>query len=160
MTNFEKYKDEILNFIDDCKFFDCSVAVDLTTGKPEKCCKIDCNKCLFRNSNCNQGLIKWLYEEYKELKIETPKLSKFEFDFCNTVLYGYIVRNEDGDLVLFKREPVRKFATISSKYGYWTDSYDEYDSGISINITLFPFITWNTSKKWSVEELRKLEVKE
>lgn len=160
MTNFEKFKDKILELIDDDEFSSHRVAVDLTTGEPEECDKFDCNRCLFQNSNCNQRLIKWLYEEYKELKVETPKLSKFEFDFCNMVLYGYIVRNEDGDLVLFKREPMRKFATISSKYGYWINSYDEYDCGISLNTTLFPFITWHTSKKWSVEELRKLEVKE
>lgn len=84
MTNFERFKDEILNFIDDDKFSDCSVAVDLTTGEPEKCYKFDCNRCLFQNSNCNQRLIKWLYEEYKPIikscpfcgKTDTVKIKK------------------------------------------------------------------------------------
>lgn len=65
MTNFEKFKDKILELIDDDKFFTNRVAVDLTTGKPEECGKLNCNNCLFYN-NCNERtLLRWLYAENK-----------------------------------------------------------------------------------------------
>ena len=84
MTNFEKFKDKILELIDDDEFSSHRVAVDLTTGEPKECDKFDCNRCLFQNSNCNQRLIKWLYEECKTIikpcpfcgKTDTIKIKK------------------------------------------------------------------------------------
>lgn len=78
MTNFEKFKDKILELIDDDEFSAYSVAVDLTTGKPKECDKFDCSRCLFQNSNCNQRLIKWLYEEYKPIIKPCPFCGKTE----------------------------------------------------------------------------------
>lgn len=78
MTNFEKFKDKILELIDDDEFSAYSVAVDLTTGEPEECDKFDCNRCLFQNSNCNQRLIKWLYEECKTIIKPCPFCGKTE----------------------------------------------------------------------------------
>lgn len=85
MTNFERYRNKILELIDDDEFLSPHrVAVDLTTGESKECYKINCNECLFQNSNCDQGLIKWLYEECKTIikpypfcgKIDTVRIKK------------------------------------------------------------------------------------
>lgn len=93
MTNFEKFKDKILELIDDDEFFSPHiVAVDLTTGEPKKCYKINCNDCLFQNSNCDQGLIKWLYEECKSIIKPCP--------FCGKTDTVRIRKEEDQYIIL------------------------------------------------------------
>lgn len=132
MTNFEKYKDDILRI----------AAVDdtpaLVKGKVLRCNSTACEKCEFanhENRNCNHNLFKWLYAEYKE---PAPKLTAKERAFCEMVHCPqdyHLIRSWQGELFL-KR-----------KY-YATPFYVDPDS--------FSFIKHD--KLWSVEELLKLEV--
>lgn len=74
-TNFEHYKDEIL---DNC--FD-SLAV--VKGIPKLCYKTSCNNCDFKliQKGCHEKVMDWLKQPYKKL---TYKLNKFELDLIQT----------------------------------------------------------------------------
>lgn len=76
MTNFEKWKDEILEI-------DGLGKLAVVDGTPVNCRKIDCSVCDFSKvSNCERDILNWLYEEYKEA---TPKLSKRDKEFCEAL---------------------------------------------------------------------------
>lgn len=58
MTNFEKYKDELLSISSRGL-----VAVDKKTRKPTRCKDFNCTNCHIKGNGCVSNLIKWLYEE-------------------------------------------------------------------------------------------------
>lgn len=63
MTNFEKYRDEILAIVDQ----DGDVAV--VNGIPRRCKEVSCSSCDFCYANpCGPQLLKWLYNEFCPLK--------------------------------------------------------------------------------------------
>lgn len=68
-TNFEHYKDEIL----EC----CIDNLAVVKGIPKSCSKIDCNDCDFLTiqKDCQEIAKEWLKQPYKKL---TYKLTKFE----------------------------------------------------------------------------------
>lgn len=76
-TNFEHYKDDIIEF--------CVDDLAISKGKVVKCCSIPCSECDFDDKNChcigNHGIMKWLKQPYKKLPY---KLSQFEFDIIQT----------------------------------------------------------------------------
>lgn len=139
MTNFEKYKDEILKLLD--KNID-EIGILKTTGEPKNCYCINCTDCWFCNKDCRLGFIKWLYQEYKE------KLTKVERGFCEILQKGYIARDKNGNLFVYDGLPRKgEFS--------WMDSMCR-----KINNNFFPFISWESDKIWSIEDLLKLEVEE
>lgn len=73
-TNFEHYKDEIL----EC----CIDHLAVVKGIPKSCNKIDCNVCDFLNikKECCEIAKDWLKQPYKN---PTYKLSQFEYDLLN-----------------------------------------------------------------------------
>ena len=60
MTNFEKYKDEILEIANTSEH-----GFSLCDGKIEKCATASCEICKFDNNDCSceSAMLKWLYEE-------------------------------------------------------------------------------------------------
>lgn len=90
-------------------------------------------------------------EEQPELKkSEKFFISKFREDF-------YIARDEDGDLCIFNRIPVRggnKWMNDNSKASFSI----EFAHYLEIDRSLFPFITWESGKYWSKKEILELEV--
>lgn len=92
MTNFEKWKDEILEITNHGTY------IAVVNGKPVTCEMTNCNKCEL-GIQCNVHRFNWLYEEYKE----PIKLTKRERAFCEAFEYpnGYrIARNSVGNLSL------------------------------------------------------------
>lgn len=73
-TNFEYYKDEIL----ECCIDDLAVV----KGIPKPCSKTDCNDCDFLTiqKDCHEIAKDWLKQPYKN---PTYKLSQFEYDLLN-----------------------------------------------------------------------------
>lgn len=73
-TNFEYYKDEIL----EC----CLDSLAVVKGRPKLCYKTNCNDCDFKinQKECHEIAKDWLKQPYKKL---TYKLNKFEFDLLN-----------------------------------------------------------------------------
>lgn len=140
MTNFEKYKDEILKISKETK-----VAVDKTRNTPTKCLNISCEKCLLYSQCDEEAFVKWLYAEHRE---PAPMLTKEERVFCEIVRHGYIARDKDGSLCVYDSFPVQRILS-------WVE-----DLWIKIDPDTFRFITWESGKVWSIESLLKLEVEE
>ena len=141
MTNFEKYKDEILKLTEHTCHF------GLVNGRLLSCYEMNCSNCKFDVKNCVKTRFQWLYEEHNE---PAPKLKPKERVFCEAFYedYFYIARDDDGLLFLYECEPV-KAADIWSAMG---------DCNIRLNESLFPFIDWTDEKPWSIADLLKLEV--
>jgi hypothetical protein len=136
MTNYEKYKDELIKILSNNVI--CGLAIQ--NGKPAVCDGIPCSECDFvgqnsRSGTCAQKLKDWLNAEY----VESPKLTKAERAFCES-LYSdtNISRKSNGYLSLDKG--------VSHVY-IATEFY---------NIK-FKFITCDGAF-WKVEDLLKLEV--
>ena len=143
LTNFEKYKDQILKITNNNDVF----AFD---GRKLHCCEdYECDDCVFRTFqlNCRCERIKWMYEEYHE---PTPKLTKAERDFCMTIDEdGYIARDEDGRIFLYDKLPEK-----GENRHLCTGNL------MRISPDAFSFIQWDDEKPWSIEDLLKLEVEE
>lgn len=64
MTNFEKYKDDLLDLIKGRHL----LTIALKDGKLSRCGLVDCVDCEFHRGSCGENLIKWLAEEAEEAK--------------------------------------------------------------------------------------------
>ena len=145
MTNFEKYKDAILEITKHGHGF------GLVNNKITDCYDTGCNKCEFDGA-CNLHRFNWLYSEYRE----PIKLTKREWYFLTLVGNGYIARDGDEDLMWYEEKPYRDY---NHEKQFW-DTKGEYNEFYGLNLNqMFPFITWE-SEPWSVEDLLKLEVEE
>lgn len=145
MTNFEKYKDEILEISRTQP-----IAINKRRNAPEECSYNVCSECLLHEGTyCNQkAIFQWLYSEYQE---PAPKLTSAERGFCETVKRGYIARH--------RNETVTYYTNLAYKVpsdGYWWSE----DESIELKTKSFSFIHWEDSKAWSIKDLLKLEVEE
>ena len=132
MTNFEKWKDEIVDICSE------NHAVAVVDRKPVACIEVQsCSFCDFKNvKDCDYQLLKWAASEYEE---PVPKLTRREREFleCFThPAYKEIFRNNYG-LYVTACEP---------------------GNGLSISNDMFPFI--KPGEVWTFEDLLKLEVEE
>ena len=138
MTNFEKYKDEILPLAKNNRAFAFHI------NKITDCKLSGCKNCIFTGT-CIANRIKWLYEEYQE---PAPKLTAEEYAFCKIATNGYIARNERGSLYIYSGKPVQNIS------GWRALNWKE------LNRDYFQFITWESGKAWGINELLELEVEE
>ena len=144
MKNWEKYEEKVkeVNY----KF-------GVIGNEIERCATIICKDCIFSSGlQCNPERIKWLYEDYEEAK---PKLTKKEravveaFSSAMSAANYHIARGADGTLCIYDIPPARR-----------EHSWNTYSSTLILNPNLFPFITWESGKAWSIGELMELKVKE
>ena len=146
MTNFEKYREEILKISERGNGF----AVPRQTRVPMECDYVSCCDCLFVSSHCQYSEIARLYEEAVE---PAPTLTVKERGFCEIVEHGHIARDKDGSLYFHL---IRPFKDDEDDYE-WNNAYGKY---YNLNSKAFTFITWESDKAWSVGELLQLEVEE
>lgn len=132
MTNFEKYKDEILEIAEN----DGVLALLRATGEPVNCGHIHCSDCIFCPDNCQSKVLLWMYDEAIE---EPPRLTAKERGFCEIIRSGYIARDKNGSIT------------------WWNSANGRCEQ---LNGEAFTFITWESDKAWSVGELLQLEVEE
>ena len=132
MTNFEKYKDDLMKIEGDFAF-------DKNTKEVVGCNtldgverRIDCENCIF-NGNCFENdKIKWLYEEFV--------LSNNELELINVLgkingkEYKYIARDSHGVIRLFEIKP------DIGKSGNYYGEYTYIDIASGNNKILFPNI--------------------
>ena len=134
MTNFEKYKDDLME-IDGEFAFDKNtreiIGCDTADGVKRR---IECEDCLFNDTQCcfESDKIKWLYSEYEE-----PILSNNELELINILSkingkeYKYILRSGKY-IFIFSDKP------NSDKYGIILDGSNYLE--ITGHIDLFPNI--------------------
>ena len=131
MTNFEKWKDEILKITHD----DYEIAVK--DGVPKPCVGI-CDQCEFeRESPCIAKFVDWLLAEYQE---PAPKLTRREREFLECFLNTS------------KRTISRDLTSGLLGFGYSGNCYDR------LKEDMFQFI--KKGECWTFEDLLKLEVEE
>lgn len=141
MTNLEKYVNTIIN-IRNQDSTEVAVAMDIETGVLRRCSEVGCKRCKFScrysgNICCEVNIVRWLFSKYQE---PAPKLTKTEKGFCEVIKDGYIARDKNGDLYIENNWGINR--------GYYMKLCSKF----------FPFITWESGKAWSIEDLLKLEV--
>lgn len=133
MTNFEKWKDEIL------KINKYGSAIAVVNGKPINCGITDCDLCEF-NPRCNECRINWLYSEYTEPK---PKLTKRERAFCEAL---YDMVDIPSDFNVGRTGVGNLYLAVGDRPKFCLDN------------TSFKFI--ECDGELSIKDLMKLEVEE
>ena len=93
MTNFEKYKERILEIVD---ITDIRIAV--CYGVLHSCEDVSCDYCDFYrgDGSCDKKFIKWLYQEYEE----KPKLSERAYHFLKSLPNNASIKKTDGCLYM------------------------------------------------------------
>lgn len=150
VTNYEYFKDEIIELVTD------GDNIALRDGRPVRCGNMrGCDICGFSSvsGNCCGPRKAWLNAEH----IEKPKLTKKERQFCELVETGWIARDCCGHLNYrpYDNKPHKDLCGLNWKGDLLTGTVLH-----CINVTLpinFSFITWDDKEPWSVEELLKLE---
>lgn len=157
MKNREKFAKEILDIA--CKGRNIAVTKDnkvvCCSNTPCELCMFDgCGKHIGRSQACADRFYEWAESEY----VEKPTITLREKKFLDILLsnFKYIARDFSNDLYIYynkpRRDPVNdSWTTDDSKYFYI--SIDMYGS-------MFDFIKWEDEKPWSIEDLKKLEVKD
>jgi hypothetical protein len=143
----EHYRNEIL------KVLRISSSFAKKKDKLVSCSDIACKNCDFNGLHCGKDRMLWLMEEYKEPIVLTLK----EKHLLECIGFGFIARdkasgNDIGNLYWYGEDPK-----------LFEESWDKPDIDtyiVPLENKLFDFITFEDGKAWSVEELRKLEVKD
>lgn len=144
ITNFEKYKDEILSLHGDFRF-------DIPTASVRVCNRDYCDTCLFnKGCDCCSQKVRWLYKGAKLV------LNDRECIFLESIRYPdytYIVRFKTGSLCMcmfdkpYKHTPDMNWDIYDNVRSKWFD----------IDEDLFPFITSEDDQPWSVKDLLLLK---
>ena len=150
MKNKEKFAKEIIEISCDS----CAIAVNKSTGKPEKCAFASCNKCLFSrdDSLCdsNKKRREWAESEY----VEKPVISKRDRAFLEYLDNDlkYIARDKNSILMAYEH-------TGEKDENSWMLDSGSIKSFFRLNVQL-PMVKWEDEKPWLIEDLKKLEVVE
>ena len=146
MINAEKYRDELLKFIEERNAGSFSFSKD-EEGKFWQCGGRRCSECGLskERSNCSLERLKWLLSEYKE----PIKVSKLEHDILkylsDNTRHMYIARNKDGNLFLYDTEPVK------NKVNDWWSGRNIH--GMLAFNKLFQFVKWEDEKPTSIKDV-------
>lgn len=144
MTNFERYKDDIIRVCTNTEEFPA-----VLSDKVDDCEKYKCADCLLfekPTNNCSIGFILWLYEEY----IEPIKLTHKQLAILKILETGWLARDDvSNHLYWYSDKPKRvnyHFENARAKSMCVRGIFDEFD-----------FITFK-DEPFSVEEMLKWEV--
>lgn len=152
MKNREKFAKEILNIA-------CSSIAVTKENKVVYCSNIPCESCMFcgkhigRSQACSDQLREWAESEY----VEKPKITSIEKNFLYSLLSNckYIARDSNNDLYIYYNKPRRN----SMNKSWITDDSNYFYVSRNMHGDMFDFIKWENEKLWSIEDLKKLEVK-
>ena len=149
MKNREKFAKEILDIACKGNHFGVTKA-----GEIISCPETDCAKCLFNDDiDCDISLEQWSESEYVEKNTITSREKKF----LDVLLpkWKYIARDSNNSLFIYPIKPIR-FGTcwmVKNDYNVYKIAKDVYGN-------MFNFIRWEDEEPWSIEDLKKLEVRD
>ena len=150
MENREKFAKEILDIA--CKGDMFSVT---KSGEITFCDRFKCDMCKFNDStgekSCRTKRYEWSESEY----IEKPTITSREKNFLDALpsKCKYIARDKDNLLYAYYDKPIR-----GNKF--WITNYAFHDMPKDMHGDVFSFIKWEDEEPWSIEDLKKLEVKD
>lgn len=155
MKNREKFAKEIVDIA-------CSGrSIAVTKDNEVVCCdNINCESCMFdslidhigRSQACSDRLREWSESEY----VEKPIITSREKNLLDVLLPSckYIARDNNNELYIYNEKPTRRDCDW-----YLNDGFFCRISTIFFG-NMFDFIKWEDEKPWSIEDLKKLEVKD
>lgn len=146
MMNIEKYIDDIL------KIKNCDFGFTERDRKIVECGARFCDECLFTQENrkvdepsCNVARLKWLVSENKE----PIKLNRLEYEILKFGQFGYIARDEDGNLFAFSLKPEK----VKDSWDCDIKKNVTYSRDLTLFNELFDFIKWEDAEPTSVKEV-------
>lgn len=155
MKNREKFAKEILDIA--CSGRNIAVTKE---NKIAYCSNISCESCMFdncgkhigRSQECSDQLRKWAESEY----VEKPIITSREKNFLDVLLPNckYIARDNSDALYIYNEKPTRTNCNWYSSDGILCLISTRFFGN------MFDFIKWEDEKPWSIEDLKKLEVKD
>ena len=148
MKNREKFAKEILDIA--CKGSRIAIKHDCVI--PCVCSKIECSDCQFDfYDDCEEGIENWCESEY----VEKPTITSREKNFLDVLLPSckYIARGKNNLLYVYHDKPIRGNV-------FWISDYASHDMPKDMYGDVFSFIKWEDEEPWSIEDLKKLEVKD
>ena len=149
MKNRQKFAKEILDIACKGNHFGVTKA-----GEIISCPETDCAKCLFNDDiDCDISLEQWSESEYVEKNTITSREKKF----LDVLLpkWKYIARDSNNSLFIYPIKPIR-FGTcwmVKNDYNVYKIAKDVYGN-------MFNFIRLEDEEPWSIEDLKKLEVRD
>lgn len=156
MKNKEKFAKEILDIA--CNGRNIAVTKD---NKVVYCSDIPCESCMFNSCGkhigraqvCLDRLREWSESEY----VEKPTITSREKNFLGSIIsnFKYIARDSNDALYIYYNKPKRNSMDnwIVDDNNYYYVSRDMYGN-------IFNFIKFENEEPWSIEDLKKLEVKD
>lgn len=154
MKNREKFAKEILDIACNGR----SIAVT-KENKIVYCSNISCESCMFdscgkhigRSQACSDRLREWSESEY----VEKTTITSREKNLLDALLSNckYIARDKDNLLYVYYEKPIRGNQ-------FWISDYVSYNMPKYMYGDVFNFIKWEDEEPWSIEDLKKLEVRD
>lgn len=150
MKNREKFAKEILDIACKSEKFSVIKSCEITF-----CDRFKCDMCKFNDStgekSCRTKRYEWSESEY----VEKPTITSREKNFLDALLSNckYIARDKDNLLYVYYDKPIR-----GNKF--WISDYASHDMPKDMYGDVFSFIKWEDEEPWSIEGLKKLEVKD
>lgn len=152
MKNKEKFAKEILDIACNGK------SIAITKENKIVCCSdISCGSCMFdsrvKHIECSQACREWAESEY----VEKPTITSREKAFLNALIFrcDYIARDGNNSLYVYCNKPIRNSMNKS-----WIIDGDSYYVSKDMYGDVFSFIKWDDEEPWSIEDLKKLEVRD
>lgn len=145
MINCERYIDDIL------KTNNCEFGFNERERKITECDEMLCNECLFNPKNvayetsCNAVKSKWLVSENKE----PIRLSRLEYEILKFIEFGYIARDEDGNLFKFWYKPKKD----NDIWDCDVKKNQNYSHDLTLFNELFKFIKWEDAEPTSIRDV-------
>ena len=127
-------------------------AVDKESGELRVCGDIKCSRCAFNGGHYANKILCWLMAEHKE----PPTLTQKDFYLVQLLSDGWVARDMGKTLHWYRDKPI-KLDT------YWAATQAEpidYGERLRFLEPILAFIRWEDEEPWSVEDLRKLKVRE
>lgn len=155
MKNREKFAKEILDIV--CEGGSLAVTKD---NKVVNCDNVNCGQCLLYKTDdygsyCDgNSLYRWAESEF----VEKHTITSREKKFLDALLpdFTYIARDGNDRLYIYGKKPIREDKSES----WVSDNSNYYCVTRDIFGNMFDFIKWEDEEPWSIEDLKKLEVKD
>ena len=153
MKNREKFAKEILDIA--CK----GDTIAVTQENKVVCCgDINCSQCLFGKKDnyvyyCDdEKRMQWSESEY----VGKHTITSREKNFLDLLLpkWKYIARDSNNELYIYNEKPKRMDCDWYSNDGILFRRSTRFFGN------MFAFIKWKDEEPWSIEDLKKLEVKD